>query len=174
MVDTLHTICYTKRVMERYTEDFIRHKLVTDERWVRRALVRLYQRQTQDEQASHQTRNHNLRGFQPADALWFSRLAEFVIKFPNKPLSEKQLKMVWRPWRDQPAICKYAGQILRIIEEDAAAKAAPAKPAPVQKQFADCEKCGEELPTCRCVYKAAYAEQEAEQERRAFMHELYR
>lgn len=174
MVDAQYTICYTKRVMERYTESFIRHKLATDERWVRRALIRLYQRQTQDEQVSKQTRNHNLRGFQPADALWFSRLAEFAIKFPNKPLSEKQLKMAWRPWRDQPAICKYAGQILRIIQEDAAAKATKATPAPVQKRFADCERCGEELPTCRCVCKAAYAEQEAEQERRAFMYELYR
>jgi hypothetical protein len=164
--------------MERYTEDFIRHKLATDERWVRRALVRLYQRQTQDEQASHQTRNHNLRGFQPADALWFSRLAEFVIKYPNKPLSDKQLKMVWRPWRGQPAIAKYAGQILRIMQEDAAAKAkvtpvAPAAP-PAPRAFSNCERCGEELPTCRCVYKAAYAEQEAQQEQQAFMHDLYR
>lgn len=167
--------------MEQYTEDFIRHKLATDERWVRRALIRLYQRQTQDEQISKQTRNHNQRGFQPGDALWFSRLAEFVIKFPDRPLSEKQLKLVWKPWRGQPSITKYAGQILRIMQEDAARKQVqqPA-PQPVQtvkqpvQQFADCERCGEELPTCRCAYKAAYAEQEQMQEARAFMYELYR
>lgn len=181
LVDIILPICYTKRVMEQYTESFIRHKLATDERWVRRALIRLYQRQTADEKVSQQTRNHNLRGFQPADARWFTRLAEFAIKYPNRPLSEKQLKLVWRPWRNEPAICKYAGQILRIMQEDAQAQTkpvaqqAPAPAAPAaQRQFADCERCGEELPTCRCAYKAAYAEQEAKQEREAFMYELYR
>lgn len=160
--------------MEQYTESFIRHKLATDERWVRRALIRLYQRQTADEKVSQQTRNHNLRGFQPADARWFTRLAEFAIKNPNRPLSEKQLALVWRPWRDQPAICKYAGQIMKIMQEDAAAKA-PVQPAPVvQRQFADCERCGEELPTCRCAYKAAYAQAEARMEREAFMRDLHR
>jgi hypothetical protein len=164
--------------MEQYTEDFIRHKLSTDERWVRRALVRLYQRQTQDEQSAQQTRNHNRQGFQPADALWFSRLAEFVIKFPNKPLSEKQLKVVWKPWRGNPAITKYAGQILRIMQQDAAAKSASAptvqKTQHTVKQFADCDQCGEQLPTCRCVCKAAEAQLEAEQEQKAFMYEIYR
>ncbi len=174
-------ICYHKRVMEQYTEDIIRHKLATDERWVRRALIRLYQRQTQDEQVSKQTRNHNQKGFQPGDALWFSRLAEFAIRFPNKTLSEKQLKLVWKPWRGQPSICKYSGQILRIMQEDAARKQVQQPAAqPVQKvaqstrQFADCERCGEELPTCRCASKVAHAEQEQEQEACAFMHELYR
>jgi len=160
--------------MEQYTEDFIRHKLATDERWVRRALIRLYQRQTQDEQVSKQTRNHNQRGFQPGDALWFSRLAEFTIKFPNRPLSEKQLKLVWKPWRGQPAMAKYAGQILRIMQEDAALKQVQQPVAQPVQQFADCQRCGEEMPTCRCASKAAHAEQEQAQEARAFMYELYR
>lgn len=155
-----------KLTAEQYTEDVIRHKLATDERWVRRALIRLYQRQTQEEKQVHQTRNHNLRGFQPTDARWFSRLAEFVIKNPNKPLSEKQLLVVWRPWRDQPAICKYARQILKIIQEDGNNNI-------VKTPVNNCKHCGENLPGCRCAYKAAYAQQEARMERVAYMRKYF-
>jgi hypothetical protein len=34
--------------METYTEEAIRQKLANDERWVRLALIRLYERQTAD------------------------------------------------------------------------------------------------------------------------------
>ena len=115
--------------------------LATDERWVRRALIRLYQRQTASEQASEQTHNHNLQGFQPCDARWFSRLAQYATRFPDRPLSAKQLAIARRPWRGEPAICKYARQLMAIAAADAEAKQ-PTAPA---RKFSDCERCGEEL-----------------------------
>jgi hypothetical protein len=161
--------------METYTEEAIRQKLANDERWVRRALIRLYERQTADEKMDERTKVHNKRGFQPTDAKWFSKLAEFVKRNPGKPMSEKQLKIVWKPWRNEPAICKYAGQIMKIIQEDVEAKMAKSAVVSAQrKRFSDCEICGEELPTCRCAYKIAYANYELQMEQRAFLSKLDR
>ena len=167
LVDIRYTKCYTSRVMKHtaHTEQHFRKMLATDERWVRRALIRLYQRQTASEQASEQTHNHNLQGFQPCDARWFSRLAQYATRFPDRPLSAKQLAIARRPWRGEPAICKYSKQLMAIAAADAQAKQ-PAAPA---RKFSDCERCGEELPECRCKRKADYATWEADQERKAFM-----
>lgn len=153
-----------------YTEEFFRMKLATDERWVRRALIRLYQRQTASEQSSEHTRNLNQQGFQPCDARWFSRLAKYALRFPDRPLSEKQLAIARRPWRGAPAIAKYARQLVEIAAADLAAKQAAAQP----ENFENCAQCGEQLPTCRCVYKAAYAQQEAKQEQRAYESKMNR
>ena len=146
-----------------YSEQYFRKMLATDERWVRRALIRLYQRQTASEQASEQTHNHNLEGFQPCDARWFSRLAQYATRFPDRPLSEKQMAIARRPWKGSPAICKYSKQLMAIAAADAQAKQAK-QPAPI----VNCSQCGEQRPGCRCERKAAYAQQEAAQEQRAF------
>jgi hypothetical protein len=148
-----------------YTEEHFRKMLATDERWVRRALIRLYERQTASEQASEQTHNHNLQGFQPCDARWFSRLAQYATRFPDRLLSEKQLAIARRPWRGEPAIAKYSRQLMAIAAADAAAK---------NVKVNNCARCGEQLPGCRCAYKAAFARQEAEQEQRAFLTKLCR
>jgi len=121
-------------VTTKWTEEALRAKLSTDERFVRRALVRLYERQTASEQASDQTRNLNGRGFTPADAFMFTRFAKYVLQFPTRTLSPKQLAYCGvrtegftgrvRMWRGAPAIAKYAGQLLKVMEEDAARKAA--------------------------------------------------
>ena len=130
-----------------YTEEQIREKLATDEKWVRRALVRLLERQTQFEKTAQTTAVNNAKGFQPCDAKWFTRIAQFVTKYPNNVLSEKQLKIVRRPWRGQPAICKYAGQLLQVMKEDAMAVQAKSD----------------------LQWKLAFAKQEAAQEAAAFM-----
>lgn len=114
--------------MKQYTEAEIRIKLATDEQWVRRALIRLLERQTASEQVQETTRNRNGRGFTPADAKWLTRMAEFVKKNPSKPLSVKQLAMCGiaapgyigyvKLYKGEPCIIKYAGQLLKVIEED--------------------------------------------------------
>jgi hypothetical protein len=94
--------------------------------------LRLYERQTAYEQSSDTTLNHNLRGFQPCDAFMFTRFAKWLLA--GKSLSPKQLAYVGvetpevkalglrvRMWRGAPAICKYAKQMLKVIEEDRAA-----------------------------------------------------
>lgn len=176
-VDGSLITCYHKRVMEnktQITESYVRQQLATNPKWVRRALIRLYERQTAAEQSTESTRNNNMRGFQPCDAKWFTRLAQFCIKYPNKQLSPKQLKLAWRPWRGEPAIAKYAGQLMQVISEDAARSApapqAPAVPAAKVTVASEnaCSVCGEDRdPICRCEYKAMYARQEAKMERAA-------
>jgi len=152
--------------MKTYTEAEIRHKLATDERWVRRALIRLYERQTQSEQSAESTQNHNCKGFAPCDAKWFSRLAVFVTKYPKKQLTPKQLALVWRPFKNQPAITKYAGQLMKVMAEDAAVK-----PTVAQMNSA-CIRCGEEQPMCKCERKAMDVEHERLMEEKAFMSEM--
>lgn len=120
----------------KWTEEALRTKLSTDERFVRRALVRLYERQTMDEQRSETTRNYNLRGFQPCDAFMFTRFAKWVMSNPTRELTPKQLAYCGvrtpgftgrvRMWRGAPAMAKYAKQLLTVMEEDAAKKAAAA------------------------------------------------
>ncbi len=114
--------------MKQYTEAEIRENLATKEAWVRRALIRLYERQTEFEQTAEHTQNYNLRGFMPCDATMFTRFAKYIQKHPERALSPKQLAYCGmrsekfegriRMWRGQPAICKYAKQLLKVIEED--------------------------------------------------------
>ena len=110
-----------------YTEAEIRRNLETNTAWVKRALVRLYERQTEYEQRSEHTVNLNMRGFQPCDARMFTSFAKQVLKGYN--LSPKQLaycgirdarmpNLRLRYWKGAPAICKYAKQLLTVIEED--------------------------------------------------------
>lgn len=114
-----------------YTKEMILEKLRTDARWVERALVVLYERQTQWEQRVDQTVNRNDIGFQPADARYFSSFARQVIAKAQRGIPEgerltpKQLAYARRPWRRPavpiPAIAKYREQILEIIEAKARA-----------------------------------------------------
>jgi hypothetical protein len=116
------------------TEADIRRNLETNPKWVERALIRLFERQTSYERAAERTHNLNMRGFQPCDAFMFSRFAKYLTERPGRSLSPKQLaycgvrdsrmpNLRLRMWRGAPAICKYAKQLLDIIEEDAKTKA---------------------------------------------------
>lgn len=114
---------------QEWTETQIREKLATNEKWVRHALLRLYERQTDVEQSTDTTRNLNLRGFMPCDAFMFTRFAKWLMANPTRTLSPKQLAYCGvatpghdlriRMWRGQPAICKYSKQMLKVIEEKA-------------------------------------------------------
>lgn len=96
----------------------IRAKLKTDFKWCRRALVVLYQRQTEDEQHATRTKHDNDRGFNQPDARRGSELArkamQPVLFEPSEVLEARKLLM------------KYAGQLARIANaKEAAAKAKP-------------------------------------------------
>ena len=59
------------------TKDQIQTLLMTNDKAVARTLVVLNDRQTQDEQRSEATINHNGRGFRPCHAYMGTRMAEF-------------------------------------------------------------------------------------------------
>ena len=66
-------------VME-YTKEYIQDKLTNDIRWMERALVVLYRRQTTDEQMSGETINANNRGFNSVDSRYLSWCAKWVLQ----------------------------------------------------------------------------------------------
>ena len=121
---------YNKRTA--FTKETILELLSSNDAWVERALVVLYRRQTELEQQAGVTYRLNEVGFQVADAKWFTTLAERVIRRANDGVPEGQrltrdeMAYCRRPWargkRVIPAIGKYRGQILDLIEAAAAQK----------------------------------------------------
>lgn len=99
-----------------YTKEFVAQKLSTDPKWIERAIVRLYHRQTAHEQHSRSTNNTNGRGFNQSDAYMLSSFAVRIQK--GYHLTEKQLAYALRPnINGTPRIAKYAGQILQVMAE---------------------------------------------------------
>jgi hypothetical protein len=84
----------------------IRKMLSVNPQWALRGLLRIYERQTADEQASQTTRIHNAVGFTGADATILSSLAEQVNN--GRRLSEKQMAILFK------RIPKYAKQLESI------------------------------------------------------------
>ena len=71
---------------------FIRNKLSTNRNWAIKGLVRIFNEQTIDEQATHTTRIHNGVGFNAVDA---EILSSFVLQIKSgKSLSPKQMAIV--------------------------------------------------------------------------------
>jgi len=94
--------------------------LQSNDKAIARAIVVLNERQTASEQSCESTINHNGVGFTPADARMGTSMATFYTK--RNYLTEKQLAYWKKPnakgtWR----ICKYAGQLLDIAKQKAAA-----------------------------------------------------
>ena len=109
-----------------WTEDKILFMLSTNDVWVERALVMLYERQTKEEQVKDSTKHRNTIGFQRGDDETMSPLARKVQS--GGKLSQMELAYVRRPWHRGrtpiPTIAKYRGQILDIIEAKAKASIA--------------------------------------------------
>lgn len=105
------------------TADEIREKLLTDDRWLCRALVALNERQTLDEQRDETTKYHNEMGFRPAHAKRGTSMAQFYLR--TGFLTPKQ-KAWWRATTDsgKTRIGIYAGQLAKVAQERKAKKAA--------------------------------------------------
>ena len=80
-------------------------------KWVERAIVVLYKRQTADERISESTRVHNGRGFNAFDAKMGTYMAKWILdgKHLNGKWLEKARKMLQ----------KYTRQLLEIAAERA-------------------------------------------------------
>jgi hypothetical protein len=106
-----------------YTPESVLCLLETDDSFVERAIVALYKRQTQLEQASGCTIDDNERGMQQADAKLFGQYARQIMS--GQHLSVSQLAEARRPWhrgaRPVITVGKYRKQLVRMLE--AAAKA---------------------------------------------------
>lgn len=113
--------------MAKVTRDWIKRYVETQpaakvEEMVGRALIRLLERQTREEQQVNDTREDNAIGFSAADAKSGSITAKTFIK--NGKLLDWQLEKWTKPGRNgYPRIAKYARQL-----NDVAEKAGPRKP----------------------------------------------
>lgn len=94
-----------------YTAAEIMVKVSTDPKWIARAIVAIYQRQTSTEQMIGQTTDKNGIGFNGVDAFILSSFAQQIIS--GRTLSEKQLAIAFRK------MPKYSGQLAKIANGEA-------------------------------------------------------
>ncbi len=96
--------------MKTITKDFIKNQLATNPTWAVKALVKIYERQTIDEQNSQATKENNGVGFNGLDANILSSFAEQVNKGRN--LSVKQMTIVYKK------MPRYWKQVASLIPAD--------------------------------------------------------
>ena len=75
----------TKRV---WTEEEIKRNIQENDRWLYKALIRLYYCQTADEQSNETTTYRNGKGFNSVDAKFMSSISQFLLK--TGKLTDKQ------------------------------------------------------------------------------------
>lgn len=91
-------------------KEFLKEKLSTNKTWANRALVKIFEFQTSDEQTTEYTQYVNNVGFSGVDAKILSSLTKFYVK--NGFLTPKQQAIVFRK------MPKYWKQILEISDKD--------------------------------------------------------
>ena len=98
-----------------YTVEMVKGKLNTDNRWLERGILAIYNYQTSNEKHRGTTIEFNGVGFNGCDGQFLSSLALWI-KRSNRPegqkLSVKQAAVASRKMQ------KYAGQLVRIIEKN--------------------------------------------------------
>ena len=87
---------------------YIRKMVATNIRWTERAVLVLYECQTEDEKTTEETTENNARGFTGYDANFLSSLAKRLLE--GRPLTAKQLSSC------RKALRKYSGQLWRIAQ----------------------------------------------------------
>ena len=99
----------TMRRILMLTKEFIKEKLITDQRWLMRGITAIYEKQTWDEQQSEMTKEDNGVGFNGVDAYILSSFAKQLKQ--GRTLSSKQLLIA------RKKMPKYARQLLQIAKE---------------------------------------------------------
>ena len=97
-----------------WTKEDIQEGLKTNDHWVVRGVLAIYDYQTEDEKNIEDTKHNNGVGFNGVDGHILSSFAVQIKKWENSgkkyrtPLSPKQMKLA------RKKIMKYAGQLTRI------------------------------------------------------------
>jgi hypothetical protein len=95
-----------------WTVEEIKSLLETRNDFVERSLVKLYEKQTFDEQVNGETRHNNNVGFNGADSKILSSFCVWLLNGHNRHLSVKQMYIAKR------RIMKYSKQITKIANGD--------------------------------------------------------
>ena len=97
------------KITKTQVRDFVKAKLATDPIWAQKALLKIFEFQTLDEQKCKDTIYHNGVGFNGTD---WEILSSFALQFRKKRyLSDKQMKYVFKK------MPKYWGQVVKISDE---------------------------------------------------------
>ena len=94
--------------MATWTKVQIREKMMTDDRWLIRGLLAIYNGQTSEEKAIGVTKEDNGIGFNGCDAEILTSIAQAYLMY--RRLSPKQIAIV------RNKMGKYAGQLLKIAK----------------------------------------------------------
>lgn len=100
----------TTKITKKELTEFVKMKLKTDDKWALRALVSIYNLQTEDEKQEGYTSNLNFVGFSGAHSAIMSSMA--VQYLMRGRLSEKQMNVV------KKIISKYHRQIIDISNKE--------------------------------------------------------
>lgn len=99
-----------KTITKKEQIDFIRKQISTNKAWACRALMAIFERQTEDEKNSQETIHENGMGFTGNDANFMTAMAKSYLQYHN--LTDKQMFYVYKK------IGKYAGQIYKISDKE--------------------------------------------------------
>ena len=98
------------KITKKEVKEFVKGKLGTDRIWALKALLKIFEFQTLDEQKSKDTIYHNGVGFNGTDG---EILSSFALQFQKKKyLSEKQMVIVFKK------MPKYWNQVVKISNEE--------------------------------------------------------
>lgn len=92
------------------TIEFVKNQLSTSEKWVLRALVKIYEFQTEDEKEHETTHDYNGVGFTGVDGEILTSFAKQYLR--KNYLSQKQMAIVFKK------MPKYWRQIMSISDEN--------------------------------------------------------
>lgn len=95
---------------KKWTKEEIRFNLETNNVWLFRGLLAIYDRQTEDEKSSELTKHENMVGFNGVDS---NILTSFAKHYKQHGwLSKKQIEITRR------RMLKYAGQLTKIAQKE--------------------------------------------------------
>jgi len=98
------------KITKTQIKEFVKEKLATDPIWAQKALLKIFEFQTLEEQKSKDTIYHNGVGFNGTDG---EILSSFALQFQKKKyLSEKQMAIVFKK------MPKYWMQVVKISNEE--------------------------------------------------------
>lgn len=105
--------------MKKYTKAsqvaFIREMITTNKQWSQRALLTIFNNQTEDEKDTAETKHENGIGFNGNDAYLLTSFATSLQKYGS--LTDKQMPYLFHK------IGKYAGQLYNLSDKDKLIKA---------------------------------------------------
>jgi hypothetical protein len=93
-----------------WTPEMVKQKIATSDEAVKKALLRIYSFQTEDEKIQHSTHHTNGKGFNGVDAQILTSFCEQLLK--KGWLSQKQIQLA------RKKVIKYSRQIFDWMKED--------------------------------------------------------